>query len=101
MKFGLEDEVIEKIVKTIAIHEEVECVIVYGSRAKGNYRYNSDIELTIEGKELSHKALFQIEQQLDDLLLPWNIDLSVKSEIKNEDLIKEIETYGEVIYKKK
>ena len=101
MKFGLEDKVVDTIVKTIAIHKEVECAIVYGSRAKGNYRNNSDIDLTLEGKKLSHRTLFLIEQQLDDLLLPWNIDLSIKSEIKNEDLIKEIETYRKVIYKKK
>lgn len=101
MKYGLEDKVIEAIVNTIATHEEVECAIVYGSRTKGTYRNNSDIDLTLEGKKLSHRTLFTIEQQLDDLLLPWNIDLSIKSEIKNDDLIKEIETYGKVIYIKK
>ena len=57
-------------------------LILYGSRAKDNYRQGSDIDLTIEGT-IDLSTLLKIEQEIDDLLLLWSMDLSVLSQIDN------------------
>ena len=53
LRFGLKETVIEQIAGVLSGHSEVESAILYGSRAKGNYRKGSDIDLTLTG-EVSH-----------------------------------------------
>ena len=100
LKFGLETSTIEKILGIFQQYAEIECVILYGSRAKGNYRSGSDIDLTLVGKELSHQQLLSIEHQLDDLLLPYLFDLSVFSHIEDPDVIAHIKRVGLIFYEK-
>lgn len=96
--FGLPNHVIGKIRTVFAKHREVRCVIIYGSRAKGNYRPNSDIDLCVEGEHLGLTQLFKIETELDDLLLPWKIDLSLKHKIDNPALLDHIHGVGIAFY---
>ena len=81
-KHGLPLYAWDQILESIKSYDDVERVILYGSRAKGNYHTASDIDLCLEGKNLTLKDLFVIENQLDDLLLPWKIDLSLKHKIE-------------------
>ncbi|MDV3353125.1 nucleotidyltransferase domain-containing protein [Leptothoe sp. ISB3NOV94-8A] len=74
---------------------------MYGSRAKGNYRPGSDIDLTLMGRDISHEQLLAIEHQLDDLLLPYLFDLSIFSHIENPDVIAHINRVGLTFYEKK
>ena len=64
----------------------------------GNYKHASDIDLCIESNTLSLSELMDIENQLDDLLLPWKIDLSVIHSIDNQDLLHHIKTKGIVFH---
>jgi len=97
--FGLKQQHIDAIRKCFAEYPQIEQVIIYGSRAKGNYKTGSDIDLTITG-DLDYKSLLQLENQLDDLLLPYKIDLSLKHKINNPDLLKHIEWVGKIFYDK-
>lgn len=81
-------------------HPEVEEVILYGSRAKGNYSNGSDIDFVLIGKNLDLKKLRIISRELDDLLLPYTIDLALYDHIKNSDLIDHINRVGKSFYKK-
>ena len=93
-RFGLPEKAIEKMSAVFAHYPEVDRVVLYGSRAKGNFKVGSDIDLTLIGKNLNLETQFSIENELDDLLLPWIIDLSIYSHIKNEDLLKHIDQVG-------
>lgn len=97
LRFGLKQEYINKITSSIHKNPNVERIIIYGSRAKGCYKKYSDIDLTLVGTNLNHCDLFPILHDLDDLLLPYEIDLSLLSEFDNPYLINEIETYGKVL----
>jgi uncharacterized protein len=55
MKFGLTENTIEKFNSVFEKYPEIEEVVVYGSRAKGNYREGSDIDITLKGKKLTEK----------------------------------------------
>lgn len=98
--FGLTELEIQKIKSVFAEFPEIEKAIVYGSRAKGNFHNGSDIDLSLTGKDLSLKILLRIENQLDDLLLPYNFDISILSKIENPDLVNHIERIGKVFYER-
>lgn len=98
--FGLSDLVVDKIRTVLRNHSEVEKCTIYGSRALGTYRPNSDIDLTLTGENLNFSTLLKIENELDDLLLPYQIDLSIMSKIDNQNLIDHINRAGKVFYQK-
>ena len=98
MAFGLKEEVIERIRGVFKNHPEVDIAILYGSRAKGEFRASSDIDLTLKGDQLSVTILTRVSLELDDLLLPYLIDLSIYSHIKNGELIEHIERVGKEFY---
>jgi predicted nucleotidyltransferase len=75
--FGLKAETLQAIIDTLANHPSVEKAILYGSRAKGNYRTGSDIDITLKGKGLDLTQLQRLENELDELDLPYKIDLSI------------------------
>ncbi len=98
MLYGLKNETIKKINEVLAQFPEVEEAILYGSRAKGNYKAGSDIDLTLNGKKLNLKLLNKISLALDDLLLPYTLDISIYRHISNPDLIEHIDRVGKVFY---
>lgn len=98
--FGLSPETLKKLNSVFAQHNVIDSVVIYGSRAKGNYRVGSDIDLTIKGGEISFAEFMQIENQIDDLLLPYTVDLSQYKQIGNPELIEHINRVGVEIYSK-
>ncbi len=100
MKFGLSDNVIMKIQCVFEKHTQVDNVVVYGSRAKGNYRPGSDIDLTLFGEDLDQQQCLNIAEELDDLLLPYMIDLSVFEQLEHADLKAHIQRVGKVFYQR-
>lgn len=100
LRYGLPESTIAKIVALFAAMPEIEKVILYGSRAKGNFRNGSDIDLVIRGESASHSQLLSLMNRLDDLLLPYSIDLSLLHEISNPELIDHILRIGVVFYEK-
>lgn len=91
---------VEKIRAVFRGVSVVEQVIIYGSRAKGNHRPASDIDLTIKGSTATWHDLQVIEQKIDDLFLPYKVDLSLFEHIDNEKLIDHIERAGKIFYEK-
>jgi predicted nucleotidyltransferase len=97
-RFGLPERAVQAIQQVLAAHPEVEQACVYGSRALGRQRPASDIDLTLTGPAISSSTLAQIEAELDDLLLPWMIDLSRLADLSHPPLLEHIERVGQVLY---
>ena len=97
-KYGLKIATIAKINGVFSRYPSIEQAILYGSRAKGTFRNGSDIDLTLKGNALTHRELSKIEIELDDLLLPYKIDLSLFMQIANPNLIEHIGRVGVVFY---
>lgn len=100
MNFGLTNETIKAIATVFSKYTNIEQVILYGSRAMGNYKNGSDIDLTIVSNNLNVDTLFKIELELDDLLLPYKIDLSLYHQISNANLLEHINRVGKIFYQK-
>ena len=99
--FGLPSAAITAMRRVLSQYPQIERALVYGSRAKGNYRSGSDIDLTLDGPALTYTDLTLIETALDDLTLPWKIDLSLLSHIDNPDLLDHIARVGKPLWIKK
>jgi predicted nucleotidyltransferase len=98
---GRSEETIAMIAAVFARHPEVERVKLHGSRAKGNYRSGSDIDLTLQGGEdLKDRVLYSIVRELDDLPLPYFFDVAIHSMIANEALLEHIRRRGAVFYER-
>lgn len=100
MNTGLKQEVIEKIQCTLTRFVAVDKAVLYGSRAKGNYKSGSDIDLTLYGVGLTHEDLMDISMALDDLLLPYTIDLSIYANLDNLELRDHIDRVGVVLFQR-
>lgn len=99
-KLGLSQTTLDKLNSVFRQHNTIDSVLIYGSRAKGNYRPGSDIDLTIKGHLLDFAEMMQIEDQIDDLYLPYTVNLSQYNQLTNADLIAHIDRVGIVIYDK-
>lgn len=101
LKFGLTDNVIKKINDVFVRYPNISQVVLYGSRAKGNYKKGSDIDLVLKGTDLNLTCLNKISLDLDDLLLPYTFDLSNYDQIDNQDLLNHIDRIGILFYARK
>ena len=100
MSYGLKKEIIGKIVEIFSKYDEIDEAILYGSRAKGNFKPGSDIDLSLKGDQLNLHIVNKINLDIDDLLLPYAFDLSIYNHITNSDLLAHIERVGKIFYKK-
>jgi len=98
--FGLSSEDFAQYQAVFTHYPQIEKVILYGSRAKGNYRKASDIDLTIIG-DLDWAHFTRLESELDDLLLPYEVDLSLYAHLDNPDLIAHIKRVGKIFFQTK
>ena len=72
---GLSRQTVERIQDVLSHHPQVRRAVLFGSRAKGTARPGSDIDLALYGDGLDWRVLGRIEDELDDLLLPYSFSL--------------------------
>ena len=94
--FGLSDRELASIRAIFAEMPDVEAVI-FGSRARGDYRESSDIDIALMGENVSVSQAAQLEERLDDLLLPYRIDLVRYNMLQNPALKQNIQMEGKVL----
>lgn len=96
--FGIPQLACDRIILVLRDYPEIVGGTIFGSRAKGNYRPGSDIDLCLEAPGLSMRRRLELENRLDDLLLPWRIDLVVRHEIDNPALLEHIGRAGRNLF---
>lgn len=101
MKFGLDTSTIQKIQSVFEKYPEIQKVIIYGSRAKGNFREGSDIDITLKGKNLDYSLLSSIERDIDNLNTPYLFDISIWDKLNSLSLVDHIDRVGKVFYQVK
>jgi len=99
MEFGLKKDTTESIQHAIEKVAAIDRVMLYGSRAKGNYRVGSDIDITLLGKNLTlDNSIYPLMDELEKLDLPYTFDISIFEHIDNQNLIAHIHRVGKVLY---
>lgn len=98
MKFGLSDTVIKELQDVFRRYANIEKVLIFGSRSKGNYRAGSDIDLAVIGKDIDYNQLLNILCEIDDLKLLYSVDLLDYQKKKGTPIGDHIDRVGQVFY---
>ena len=91
---GLPQEATAQILALLAGRPAIQRVVLYGSRALGRQHSGSDVDLCLEAPEMGLAELLVLGAQLDDLLLPWRIDLQLRHLIRHRGLLEHIDQAG-------
>lgn len=99
--YGLLERDFKCIKEAISKYDEIEEVIIFGSRAMGNYKKASDVDIAIIGDRISRKTVRRFSDDLnEEYPLPYFFDVIDYNEISNEDLKEHIHNVGKTIYNK-
>jgi predicted nucleotidyltransferase len=94
MTFGLPVQTLQQIKHCLSHYPQIEWVKIYGSRAMGNYKRGSDIDLVYANKEdISGKLL----ADLDELPTPYLFDVTHYNSLENSQLKEHIDRVGQII----
>jgi predicted nucleotidyltransferase len=97
---GLPEEASDQLLAEICRQPAVERVVLYGSRALGRHRSGSDVDLCLEAPGLCLADVLELGARLDDLMLPWRIDLQLDHLIEHEGLRHHIQRAGQVLWER-
>ena len=96
MKFGLEDKKIKKIVSVFSKYEAVEKAVIFGSRARGDFEYNSDIDIAVY---TNGESVTRLQSDLEEAVGIYKLNLIFMDELNNDQLRKNIERDGVELYR--
>lgn len=99
--FGLLEKDINYIIEALSKFPEIEKGIIFGSRAMGNYKKGSDIDLALIGRNITNNILFKVDDYLNEIYpIPYFFDILHYENISNENLVKHIDECGKIIYER-
>ena len=98
MKFGLEQHIIDKLIAVFVQNPKVDKAFVFGSRAKGNYRPDSDIDIALKGPDLNTDDIIAMSVAFEEKGITHKIDLINYNTIKEPELKDNIDRVGIEFY---
>lgn len=96
--YGLSQSTISKLQSVFAKVPAVRKVLLYGSRARGDYRNGSDIDISLQGAGLTESDMWRIMADIDTLFLPYMVDVNIFHHLQNIALKDNIRRDGCVLY---
>ena len=98
--FGISNKSYQLIVSALSKYSEIEEVVIFGSRAKGNFKTASDIDLAIKGKDCSELLAMKINAYVnEELPVPYYVDIIDYNELSNKNLKEHIDRVGRIFFK--
>lgn len=98
---GISEKSLEILCGALRAYPAVEEVLVFGSRAKGNPKNGSDIDLALKGSGVTPALALEISAVLNERLpLPYFFDVLAYDHIENPDLKDHIDRIGKLLYRK-
>ena len=98
---GLNQQDLDIIISVINRFPEVKQALIFGSRAKNNFRYGSDVDIALKGSELNLNIVSQISYQLnEDTILPYRFDVLNYNSIVSAELKEHIDRVGVTVFEK-
>ena len=96
MNIGLSDKHIALVIDALK-DGGVRRAVVFGSRAKGNWRGNSDIDIAVFGDV----RLPKLSARLDELPMPYKFDVVDYEAISHKPLREHIDRVGVELFSRK
>lgn len=91
--FGLKDEELKEL-KEYLKKSNINSSFIFGSRAKGNYKLGSDVDIAVDGDE--RKASYLLNEESN---LPYYFDIVNINKIKNKNLLDHIKRVEVLFWK--
>lgn len=88
-KFGIDESIIQDIINIIKEYNEVTKAVIFGSRARGDYKNTSDIDIALFGDSLDNTINTKIFYEIEELYIPYKIDLINFNTLGDNNKIKE------------
>lgn len=89
------------IIESAAHHAEIEEVIIFGSRAMGNFRNGSDVDLGVRGQNVTYRIVSSLRTELnEETLLPYKFDVLDASNLSNRELADHFRCFGRILWKR-
>ena len=95
MRFGLKDKKVENIIMVLSRYKDVKRAVIFGSRASGDFKYNSDIDIAVYTENGLPTGLYL---DLDEAAGIYKIDVVDMNTLQNEKLRQKIELQGIEFY---
>ena len=91
LRFGLSAEIREAIIDVLMRYSDIDRVVLFGSRARGNFRPESDIDIAVVAPKLSDSNFAQLWNELDDLPLAFKLDVLHFERVTSASLSEKIQ----------
>lgn len=98
-RYGLLESDIQQVVSSLIQNQKISKIVLFGSRAKGNFQSGSDVDLALIGSQLELNDILDATIEIEKLNLPYKFDLIIYDRIKENTLIEHINRVGVVLYK--
>lgn len=99
-RFGLSESNLRELYDILSSMPHIEEAIIFGSRARGDYKNGSDVDLSLKGRDLTFHDLAVLDDKLYCSYIPYFFDTNDYSRLTNPDLISSIDRDGKVLYKR-
>jgi len=101
VNLGLEEFELHFIIDAIKKFSEIEKAVIFGSRAKGNYKPGSDVDIALYGEKVNFDTLSALHSLLEEHgPLPYFFDVVDYTHLNSQELKKHIDRVGVVIFLK-
>ena len=99
MEYGLPGRTLDTLNAIFRKYPGIRQAILYGSRAKGNFRNGSDIDISLKTEtDFDFTNLLRIANDFDDSDIPYFVDISIYDKLSNPDLKAHIDRVGKQLY---
>ncbi|WP_010254825.1 nucleotidyltransferase domain-containing protein [Treponema primitia] len=100
-EYGLSNRALKTVKDILSKYPGIQSAVLYGSRAKGNYKNGSDIDITLHTDDaFTYKDLLDLKGDFDESDLPHMVDVSNYRTLENENLKDHIRRVGKVLYER-
>lgn len=97
--FGITDNSMSLIKDTLLQWREIEGASIFGSRALGNFKNGSDIDIVIYGSNVTTEIVNKLSVQLnEELPIPYYFDIVHYESLTNESLKEHVDTFAKTFY---
>lgn len=101
MNTGITEASYTRILKVLDKFPEIESARIFGSRAKGNFKAGSDIDIVIYGHDCTDQTSMQLKAVLNEQEpIPYFVDVINYRTITNADLKDHIDRVSIVLYER-
>lgn len=99
-KYGILVLDMDDIISILSANPKAERVVLFGSRAMGNFEPGSDIDISWKGEALDINDVTKAGIAYDKLFLPYKLDLVIYNSITEPALLDHIDRVGIVLYER-